>query len=64
MKKDTEKIGNGFIEGACEEIGVKRGVYYTALRNKKLGKPLSYKQTKVMNKYQELIQKAKEVNVD
>jgi len=40
MEKKDDKLGSGFIERACEAVGLKRGVYYNALRNLKQGKPL------------------------
>lgn len=59
MEKKEDKLGTGFIEKACEAVGVKRGVYYNAKRNLAQGKPLSADQIEVMEKYQELTNKAK-----
>lgn len=58
MEKQEKKLGSGFIEKACEAIGVKRGVYYNAKRNLDQGKPLSANQIAVMEKYQALTRKA------
>lgn len=58
MEKQEKKLGSGFIEKACEAVGVKRGVYYNAKRNLEQGKPLSADQIAVMDMYRDLTKKA------
>jgi len=58
MEKQEKKLGSGFIEKACEAVGLKRGVYYNAIRNLKQGNPLTADQVAVMEKYHELKKKA------
>lgn len=55
----SNQLGRGYIEAACKAVGVKRGVYTTALRNRTKGLPLSIDQVNVLAKYKELVEDAK-----
>lgn len=54
-----EDIGKGYIKAACEAVGVKRHIYYQAVKKLEKGEILSKDELDVASKHQELIEDAK-----
>ncbi|PXV61212.1 hypothetical protein CLV62_12545 [Dysgonomonas alginatilytica] len=54
MADSKKQLGSGYIEAACKELGLTRGVYYNAIKNQEEGKPLSKDQVAVLFRLKEM----------